>query len=145
LGGSIDVYAFYKLRFYELDQAIAVGDDREFCFFVDPHFAAAPGSPVCPGMVLVFANTVGHEGQVRHRCAIRSITHPVLGDVRSIDTDGLEYRVNLASGEVVVIDAEEDVGTIAEGGRADLDWSFLVEVDVAAQTDDAADEARPRS
>jgi len=96
-----------------------------------------PSTPFLQNGIQALTRTHGVEGLAKHRCLIRSITHPELGAIQSIDTNGLDYRISLALGDVVVLDAEEDAGTIAGGGRADLDWSFLVEIDAAAQLHDA--------
>ena len=120
--------AVYKFRFYELDQPLEVGEEKEFAFFVDPHFAASPGSPISRDMILVFANTLGEKMVVRHRCRIMSISHPALGKVRSIATRGLSYTVTLDDGRRVVVDAEENPGVVEDGPRAD-DWLFLVEIE----------------
>ncbi len=121
--------ALYKLRFYELDQAISVGDTDTFVFFVDPHFSRAPASPPCRDMVLVFANTGQSLGPtVDIRCTILSIVHPQLGSVLSIDTKGLDYRITLLTGEVVVVDAEEQAGIIHDAPSRVTDWAFMVDV-----------------
>jgi hypothetical protein len=123
------VLAFYKLRFYELDQAIAVGRSDEFVFFIDPHFSRAPDSPPVDGMMLVFANTIQGAGPtVTFPCRIQSIFHPQLGAVESIDTDGFDYRITLRSGEVIEVDAEEHAGTIHDAPLRVTDWAFLVDV-----------------
>jgi len=122
--------ALYKFRFYELDQPIGVGDDQEFSFFVDPHFSAAPESPLCDGMILVFANTTGTAAIIRRRCRIRSITHPALGAVKAIATDGFDYRITLESGRVLTVDAEERAGILADTDIAVTDWAFIVDVDI---------------
>jgi hypothetical protein len=123
------VFAFYKLRFYELDQAISVGTTDSFAFFVDPHFRCAPTSAPCDGMVLVFANTMrSDDPTLVFRATILSIFHPQLGPVRSIDTHGLDYRITLLTGEVVEVDAEEQAGTIHDAPARVIDWAFLVDV-----------------
>lgn len=120
--------ALYKFRFYELDQAISVGAEEEFWFFVDPHFDAAPSSPISRDMILVFANTVGLRGTVSHRCKIRSITHPSLGKVTRIVTTGFDYTITLEDGRVFVVDAEERAGTLVEGDAVVDDWAFIVDL-----------------
>ena len=120
--------AVYKFRFYELDQPLEVGDEKEFAFFVDPHFAASPLSPISRDMILAFANTLGEKMVVRHRCRIVSISHPTLGKVQSIATRGLSYTVILDDGRRVVVDAEENPGIVEDGPRAG-DWLFLVEIE----------------
>ena len=130
--------ALYKFRFYELDQPIGVGDEREFDFFVDPHFSAAPDAPLCDGMILVFANTTGTTPTIRRRCRIRSITHPVLGAVKAIATDGFDYRITLEAGRVLTVDAEERAGILADADIAISDWAFIVDVDIGRAEHGAA-------
>jgi len=120
--------AFYKFRFYELDQSIEVGEEAEFEFFVDPHYRAAPTAPIHKDMILVFANTVGSEGFVSHLCRIVAINHAELGLVRSISTKGLEYTVTLANGTALKVEAEERPGSIYQG-PAVADWTFLVDIE----------------
>jgi hypothetical protein len=126
--------ALYKLRFYALDQPIAVGDDTEFTFFVDPHYSAAPESPISRDMILVFANTLESEGihTIVRRCAIRSIVHSQLGAVRSITPDGFDYRVELESGEILVVNAEEKPGHLDGTDLAVSDWAFVVDLEPSA-------------
>ena len=131
--GCPRLLAFYKLRFYELDQAISVGATDSFVFFVDPHFSRAPTSPPCPDMVLVFANTLlSASPTVAFRGTIASIFHPQLGAVQSIDTRGFDYRITLLTGEVVEVDAEEHAGTMHGAPSRVIDWSFLVDVQLEA-------------
>ena len=120
--------AFYKLRFFELDQAISVGSTGAFVFFVDPHFGRAPASPPDRDMILVFANTLlSAAPTVAFRVKILSIFHSQLGAIRSIDTRGLDYRITLDTGEVVEVDAEEHAGTMHGAPSRVVDWSFLVD------------------
>jgi hypothetical protein len=122
--------AFYKFRFYELDQALQVGDEREFDFFVDPHFAADLSAPIYPGTLLVFANTLLGPGTptVSHRCRIVSIRHPALGNVRSISTKGFTYTLTLDDSSTVFVNAEEQPGMIEGSDRQIDDWAFVIEL-----------------
>ena len=123
--------ALYKFRFYELDQSLQVGDEREFDFFVDPHFSADLSAPIYPGTVLVFANTLIGAGTptVSHRCRIISIRHPSLGSIRCISTRGLTYTLTLEDNSTLLVNAEEQPGTIEGSDRQIDDWAFVVELE----------------
>jgi hypothetical protein len=126
------VLAFYKFRFYALDQPIAVGAEDTFAFFIDPHYGAAPGSAIYRDTVLVFANTLlrlDAADTVSHRCRILSIEHPQLGAVRSIDIVGFDNVVTLSSGLEVVVNAEEHPGRVENRAGQIEDWVFHVNVE----------------
>ncbi|SFE98990.1 hypothetical protein [Paracidovorax wautersii] len=125
--------ALYKFRFYELDQPIEVGADRNFDFFVDPHYAAAMNAPIQNDMTLVFANTLLGPAihTANYRCKILSITHLQLGEVQSIDTHGLDYTVKLADGRAFVVNAEEHPGKIEQSPVEVSDWAFLINIEPA--------------
>jgi hypothetical protein len=120
--------ALYKFRFYELDQPLEVGDEREFVFFVDPHFSEDLSAPIYPGTVLVFANTL-IGSTVSHRCRIVSIWHFSLGSIRGISTKGLDYTLTLEDKTTLLVNAEEEPGHIAGSDRQIDDWAFVVELE----------------
>ena len=137
--------AYYKMRFFELDQSLKVGRTAEYIFFLDPHFDRAASLDVCKSMNLVFYNTLGGHPEVKALCEIRNIWHPALGQVDEIDTNGLDYRVTLADGAVIELNAEEEPGKCIDPKLQVQDWSFLVMLELkTAQQDTPADaEMRP--
>ena len=65
---------------------------------------------------------------------ISRIRQPELGDIRKLDTCGLDYTITLVDGAAIVVNAEEDPGKMFEGkpglGRVNarcLRWRFAIE------------------
>ena len=95
---------------YELDPLLEVGLDDEFVFWrvVPEHFYGIE--------TLVFYNAVWHpEDGVFASGKIAAIRHPELGEIRKIDTSGLDYTITLADGTDLMVNAEEDPGNMYEG------------------------------
>ena len=85
--------AFYRFRFYELDQSVAICEERDFAFFFDPNFTHVPKEDwlrIYTDMTLVFANSLGTDNFFRYPCRINEIYHPQLGNISSINTRGLD-------------------------------------------------------
>lgn len=120
--------AIYKLRFYELDQPIAVGASDDFAFFVDPHTKNAPPTTLLPGLIWTFHNTLGNDF-VELYCKILRIWHPDLGELTAIDTHGLSYTIRRTDGSTIVVNAEEDPGRIESDNQVIDDWLFLVDIE----------------
>ena len=120
--------AFYRFRFYELDQSLTVGEERVFAFFVDPYLSLVEDMRIYDDMVMVFVNSIGRENTFRHRCRINSIYHPELGAVISIDTKGLDYTIILENEQKIVLNAEEEPGKVFDGAKQVSDWAFLVDL-----------------
>jgi hypothetical protein len=115
---------------YELDPALEVGLSDEFAFWkvVPEHLRGAEA--------LVLFNTVGHpEEAVFAHGTIVCIRHPELGEVRRVDTRGLDYTLTLADGTELLVNAEEEPGKLferagaqwVESSRAITNWRFVVE------------------
>jgi hypothetical protein len=95
---------------YELDQPLEVGIDDEFVFW-----RVIPDYPDCSDC-LVFYNTLWNEGDgIFASGKIVAIRHPELGDIRKIETRGLDYTVTLTDGKELLANAEEDPGRLYEG------------------------------
>ena len=111
---------------YELDQTIEVGQVGEFEFF-----KSAPGHLTAKHS-LVFYHGDWHE-RCRHlyesrRIRIVAMTHATLGPIKKIDTSGLSYRFEVAGGESVQVNAEEEPGVVESGYPGVInDWHVGVE------------------
>ncbi len=124
--------AFYKFRFYTLDQPVAVGDEAEFVFYPDPIYGGVPGAGIYRHSVLVFANeTLGMTPgeRVFHRCRILSITHPRLGAVSAIRVERFDSYVMLASGVELHVNTEEHPGRIENRDEQIDDWAFTIDLE----------------
>jgi hypothetical protein len=109
---------------------LEVGREDEFAFWrVVPEYLRGPE-------VLVLYNDLWRpeDGQFASG-KIVSIRHPDLGDIRKVDTCGLDYTITLADGTEIVVNAEEDPGKMFEGKpgawmeskRVVSQWRFAIE------------------
>jgi hypothetical protein len=109
---------------------LEVGLDAEFVFWrVVPDHLRGPER-------LVFYNTIWHPGDGLFASGtIVAIRHPELGEIRKIDTRGLDYTITLADGTELLANAEEDPGKIyertsgnwVESNRVVSDWRIDVD------------------
>lgn len=123
--------ALYHLRFFELDQSIAVGERKNFSFFTDPYFSEVTSLDFVPeGMLLVFYNSLGYDKKkLVLDCTVRRIHHLEIGEVREINTNGFDYCIETLT-DTIRVDAEEQAGEVWEGGSQPSGWLFTVEVEV---------------
>ena len=115
---------------YELDPQLEVGLEDEFAFWrAVPEHLRGPEE-------FVLYNTLWHpEDGIFASGKISSIRHAELGDIRKVDTRGLDYTISLADGTEIVVNAEEDPGKMFEGKpgawveskRVVSQWRFAVE------------------
>ncbi len=108
----------WKANWYELDQAIVVGDIDYFYLTKDNNF---------------FASDLDLLNELRVvKAKIQKITHPELGDVKGIITFGLEYNIYLTDGNVIKVEAEEKPGTInySTSTYTINQWIFDVQIDL---------------
>ena len=121
--------AIWHPNWYEMDQSIAVGQFDEFDFFVNP-----PTTIENDGLP-VFYNDDWHE-RCRHlydrqKKRILSIWHPVLGQIQSIDTKGLDYTFTMVNGQVLKVEAEESPGLVYSHPEPICDWRIYVQMESA--------------
>lgn len=104
------VHAAWIPGWYELDQPLEIGVEDEFVFWrVVPDYLLDSAD-------LVFYNTLWHEGDgVFGTGRILMIQHPELGDIRKIDTRGLDYTITLMDDSELLVNAEEEPGKMYEG------------------------------
>jgi len=106
----------YKFAWYELDQAIYVGEESEFYFFKN-------SSPYC------FYNGLLKNGKYElKRCLIKEISHPDLGSIQEINTEGLDYTITLTNGESLKVEAEESPGEVYGYPIKPKNWEFEIDV-----------------
>jgi hypothetical protein len=128
---------------YELDPQLEVGLEDEFAFWrVVPDHLRGPER-------LVLYNDLWHpENVMLARGKITGIRHPELGEIRKVDTRGLDYSITLADGAEVVVNAEEDPGKMYEGKpgawleskRVVSHWRFEVEFESLSESSAATTE-----
>lgn len=108
----------WKANWYELDQAIVVGDIDYFYLTKDNNF---------------FASALDSLNSLRVvKAKIQKITHPELGDVKGIITFGLDYNIYLTDGNVITVETEERPGTIEYSTSTYIvnQWIFDVQIDL---------------
>lgn len=115
---------------YELDPPLEVGLTDEFAFW-----RLVP-APLRGPERLVLYNTLWHpEDALVARGTIAAIRHPELGEVRKVDTRGLDYTITLTDGTKLLVNAEEEPGKLfewvgeqwVESSRVATTWRFVVE------------------
>jgi len=117
--------ALWSPGWYMLDQPLTVGTRQRFWFFQSPPC----DFPNAEAFDFIFFNkNCGSPNvQVREADVIR-IQHEQLGELNSIDTGGLDYVFKKADGSAVIVNAEEDPGTVYDAPVIILDWSVQVEL-----------------
>ncbi|MCG9964707.1 hypothetical protein [Shewanella cutis] len=95
--------ALWIPAWYELDPSIVVGVTEEFIF----HKPAT-------NEALRFYSGAKKTEAVKATGAIASIHHKVLGDIDSVDAQGLDYTIVLKDGRRLLVNAEEDPGLLYE-------------------------------
>jgi hypothetical protein len=129
--------AIWHPFWYERDLPINMGQVGDFEFFQSPPpYVKSDGFPVFwhDGW-----NTEPDKGVYTKHLRILSIRHPELGQVESIETEGLEYTIAMNDGRIAKLEAEEEPGTVyfvkpdgsidAETSWKLNDWRFYVEAD----------------
>ncbi|MEZ6092664.1 MAG: hypothetical protein R3C03_00275 [Pirellulaceae bacterium] len=117
--------ALWKPGWHRLDQSVRPGDSGPFYFFSN-----SPGKSNANGQAfeLQFYNELMSEqkNMQRLRAKVISITHPDLGPIQSINTDGLDYSIIAANGHEFIVNAEEEPGTTYDEPIAVTRWEFEV-------------------
>lgn len=103
--------AIWIPAWHELDQSLMVGLRQKYYFFDQLPAEFATGD--CD---LMFFNGLAPGSNCDIRFAkVTSIVHPTLGEILRVDTMGLDYILYPADGEEVVLDAEENPGSVLSG------------------------------
>ena len=115
--------ALWSPGWYELDQSVAVGNRQRFWFFQNP--PADLDHAESFDFVFFNENSTSSNVQVREANVV-SIEHEQLGKLSRIDAEGLDYTFTQENGKNVVVNAEEDPGTVYDAPLIILDWSVQV-------------------
>lgn len=97
------INALWIPAWYELDPSIVVGVTEEFVF----HKTAA-------NEALKFYSGAKENDAVKATGTISAIKHNVLGDIESVDAQGLDYTLVLQDGRRLLVNAEEKPGLVYE-------------------------------
>lgn len=104
---------------YGLDQSIVVGDTDLFYLQRD---------------VQSFANGPVSIKDREVEAEILEIAHPILGQIRGIVTEELDYSLFLNNGKRIVINAEEEPGQMDNQQLSIADWCMEVKVQILQNT-----------
>ncbi len=118
--------AIWTPGWYELDQSLVLGERQKYWFFQHP---PEDCQSKAEQVDLVFYNQLDSTKNCVVRYAkILEMNHPQLGPLLRVDTDGLDYIFYPASGEEVVVNAEEEPGTTYDDSLDIRDWSIQVKL-----------------
>ncbi len=123
--------ALWTPGWYELDQTLVLGERQKYWFFQEPpaECLAKPAE-----VDLVFFNQLDSAQNCNVRYAkIVEMTHPLLGSLLRVDTDGLDYIFYPADGEEIVVNAEEEPGVVYDGDLVVSDWAIIVTLDEVSE------------
>ena len=116
--------ALWTPGWYELDQTLVLGERQKYWFYQSPPASCLESSP---NVDLVFFNQLDSSQNCNVRYAkIVEMTHPQMGKLLKVDTDGLDYIFFPFDGEEVVVNAEEEPGVAYDRCVSDGDWSVIV-------------------
>lgn len=104
---------------YELDQSVIIGDIDYF--YIQKDWQA-------------FANDSVSKEDHEVVAEIISISHRILGPIKGILAEGLDYSFFLENGEIVEVNAEEEPGVVSNETMNIVDWSIDVELHVINET-----------
>ena len=126
---SIERIALWTPGWYELDQSLNLGVLQRFWFYQTPPVTSAGVTSSSSDIELVFYNQLASAANHTVRYAmITEMSHPELGLINRVDTDGLDYIFYPVSGEEVIVNAEEDPGSVYESELKIDDWSLQVKL-----------------
>ena len=97
------INALWIPAWYELDPSIVVGVTEEFVFHKTAAYEA-----------LKFYSGAKENDAVKATGTISAIKHNVLGDIESVDAQGLDYTLVLQDGRRLLVNAEENPGLVYE-------------------------------
>lgn len=117
------IVALWTPGWFSLDPCLKIGEASTFSFYQKP-----PSTTKIPNEAeFVFFNGLESEAEtLTFDTTILSIAHPVLGEIREVNTDELDYAFTLACGEIVEVNAEEDPGSIVQGNFDVTSWDLTV-------------------
>lgn len=118
------INALWIPAWYELDPSLVVGATDKFVFH-----------PAVENEALTFFSAVHTADAMAATGTIKAIFHAVLGEIESVDTQGLDYTFVLKDGRRLLVNAEDEPGLIYEWlddswQRSDMrirDWQLAVQ------------------
>ncbi len=115
-----DIIVIWQAAWYELDQPIKLGLKDTFWLTEKA------------GDLKFHSGFSGDKGIRKIEGEILKISHRTIGDIREIDTEGLTYRIELISGQEIIVEAEETPGKIENDYPVfgNDDWKFEVTIKV---------------
>ncbi len=117
--------ALWTPSWYELDQSLETGVTSRFWFFQ----SAPCDYPEVERYNFVFFNQLSSASNVQVREArVVQMKHAKLGPIQKIDAGGLDYIFFPVEGKEVIVNAEEDPGTVYDAPLIITDWSIQVEL-----------------
>lgn len=118
--------ALWAPGWYELDQAVSVGQQERFWFYRRP----PADFPEVESYNFVFFNQLTPVVNCQVRTArVIAIDHAHLGPLERIETEGLDYTYVKPDGTRILVNAEEDPGAVFDdrhGLTGIDDWSVSV-------------------
>ncbi len=118
--------AIWTPGWYELDQTLVQGERRRYWYFAEAPNGIAE-SVDGEAIDFVFFNQLDSAtNSVVRWSVISSMSHPQLGELTRIDTDGLDYIFVPKVGKEVVVNAEEEPGKIYDESIQISDWTVNV-------------------
>lgn len=125
--------AIWTPGWYELDQTLVLGVRQKLKFF---ETLPAELTQTEDTSWVFFNGPNATENCVTRFAFVDQMLHPVMGELLRIDTDGLDYIFFPVNGHEVVVNAEEEPGSIYDGAGPITDWSVRVKLsDVSERID----------
>jgi hypothetical protein len=121
--------ALWIPTWYELDQAVAVGQTDDFWFFSTLPIWIIDELATRPPMQfdhVFYCGLVEEATYQTIRAEVMTITSSPLGAVQRIDTRGLDYTITLGTGTQLTVNAEETPGFVSDERSDNHDWLMQV-------------------
>lgn len=118
--------AIWYPAWHALDQTLVLGLRQRYFFFdALPSRIASLEPSEQPDYVFYNGVDAEEDSQIRF-AEVVLIEHPDIGEILRVDTFGLDYILFPANGEEIIIDGEEDPGTVISGWDPIGDWTMRV-------------------
>ena len=115
------VLALWKPAWHERDQSLVIGQQQRIWFCR----TSVPSTDVDGNSVSLTLYNQSVEPQTRELrfATIVHLKNDVLGELKRVDADGLDYTFETASGVEWIVNAEEEPGVIYDSDLRVADWS----------------------
>jgi hypothetical protein len=120
--------AIWFPSWYELDQSIHINEVVEYFFFssIPAIIYEQINSLGYDGEEVFYSGLLGDESPKRVWAKAIYIQHPILGDIESINTGGLDYSITTRDDRVFLVNAEEFPGKFINEEVDVSDWRINV-------------------